>query len=262
MAYNKTTGSKIELLDMDKYPLVHIKKDTLDYINEIVSVCDEEVSWIFHVERDGRNYHIGDKVFIPNQRVHATTTEFEADDIITMLQQEPEFNHQLWRGWGHSHVKMPVNPSAQDRDTMIEFAGSCPFFLGMIHNKNGNIYSWIVDVDANSFYLDVPITVEGSNPFKEEVEGLVKDRVKPLKDETKTTTTTTPSTNTNNNTKNASRSEQNSKVKDSFTEDDYKAMYDVDAFSDEALEKMAEGSKKFMEMTDSEFNKWSQKNAI
>lgn len=168
-------NSTIKSFLKQSYPRVIIPANLLEYIREIVAQCEDEVSWVMEVtELKNYDYEI-ESVFIPRQKVHSVTTEFDASDIAHLMENEPTFNPEKWRGWGHSHVNMPVKPSSQDEKQMIEFANECDFFIGMIHNKDGEIFCWVVDSKRQIFVSDVEVCVVSE--YKSEVQQLLKERV-------------------------------------------------------------------------------------
>ena len=177
-------SNSIEGFLKGSYPLVVIPAHLLEYIREIVEQCPDEVSWVMEVtEKENYTYEI-DAVYIPRQKVHGTTTEFDAEDILHLMDNEPEFKPEKWRGWGHSHVNMGTTPSGQDKTTMMEFAKDCEFFVGMIHNKKGDVFCWVVDNTRNIFFKDV--TVEVYTEYEDEIKKLLKERVSKLVETPKT----------------------------------------------------------------------------
>lgn len=187
-------NSSIESFLKGSYPQVIIPAHLLEYIQEIVNQEKFEVSWVMEVtELENYSYMI-DAVYIPRQRVNGATTEFDAKDIIKLMDEEPNFKPEKWRGWGHSHVNFGVTPSGQDKKMMLEFSSSCDFFVGMIHNKRGEMFCWVTDTKRGIFFKDVEVVVESE--YEDEVRKLLKERVSELKVEPVVkTTTTTPTSN-------------------------------------------------------------------
>ena len=183
----------IESFLKGSYPRVTIPAWLMEYIREIVDQEKNEVSWVMEVTDKGNYDYNIDAVFIPRQRVNGATTEFNAQDIMKLLEEEPTFKPEKWRGWGHSHVNFGVTPSGQDRTMMMEFANTCDFFIGMIHNKKGDVFCWLIDNKREIFFKDVEVCV--ISEYQDEVAGLLKERVSILKvEEPPKTTKTTGST--------------------------------------------------------------------
>lgn len=170
--------SIVDFLDVS-HPEVRISQEMMAYIEEIVRQSVDEVSWVMEVvEKDNFVYEV-EGVYIPTQKVHATTTEFTGEDIMKLCEEEPEFSPEKWRGWGHSHVNMSVSPSGQDESQMLDFAKACDdFFVGMIHNKQGQFFCWLVDHKRKILFKDVYVNV--ISQYKEEIKKLLKDRVSKL----------------------------------------------------------------------------------
>jgi hypothetical protein len=179
-------SNSIEQYLDNSQPLVCISAECMEYIREIVDQCPDEVSWVMEVtELDNFIYEI-DAVYLPRQKVNGATTEFDAEDIAHLLDNEPTFDPAKWRGWGHSHVNMGVTPSGQDKKMMQEFAKDCEFFVGMIHNKKGEVFCWVVDNTRKLFIRDVEVQI--ISKYENEIKDLLKKRVSKLVEPPKTET--------------------------------------------------------------------------
>jgi hypothetical protein len=193
-------SNSIESFLKGNSPIVFIATHLLEYIQEIVKHCKDEVSWVMEATDLGDDYYEIDAVYIPTQRVNGATTEFDSKDIIKLMKDEPNFKPEKWRGWGHSHVNFGVTPSGQDKKMMLEFASTCEFFIGMIHNKRGEMFCWLTDNKRGIFFKDIEVCV--ISEYSDEVKKLLKERVTELKVETPpvtrgaTTTTTRAITTT------------------------------------------------------------------
>lgn len=168
----------VESFLKNSYPRVIIQANLLEYIREIVDQCKDEVSWIMEVTDLGNYDYEIESVFIPRQRVNGATTEFNADDIMHLMTNETTFDPDKWRGWGHSHVNMGVTPSGQDKKQMEEFANDCDFFIGMIHNKKGDMFCWMVDSKRGLFFKNVEVAIVSE--YENEISELLKERVSKL----------------------------------------------------------------------------------
>ncbi len=107
----------------------------------LVDEVTTEVGWLGSASRlNNGNYYI-DRIYLPTQEVHATTTELTpqgladlAMDIATRPGGLEEANRL--RFWGHSHVNMGTDPSGQDDDQVQLFKDNgCEWFIRGIFNK-------------------------------------------------------------------------------------------------------------------------------
>ena len=168
-----------EFLGERKEPKIKIPRNVLNKIEKIVKHLSTEVSWVCHAWRDGDDYVIDD-FFIPRQRVHGATTEFNAKNVLELM-REPGFDRTKWRCWGHSHVNFGTSPSLQDEDQMYAFGNAyCPFFIGGIHNKRGEMFYWVIDRDKGVFMENLPVEIIAPTPAGDkpiDIEAECKDKV-------------------------------------------------------------------------------------
>lgn len=126
-------------------PRILITPEAYKDMYQIVNLVDTEVGWIGNVSRLGNDFLI-QEVFLPEQEVHATTTEISsgglaiwATEMLLARADGLEVINGI-RFWGHSHVQMGTSPSWQDDSQMRIFAESCDdYFIRGILNKLGRM---------------------------------------------------------------------------------------------------------------------------
>lgn len=141
---------------------------------------DLEIGWMGTVERDGNDFKVTD-IFVPEQDVHATTTEITPeglDKLINKLLDEDRFdcinNMKLW---GHSHVNMGVTPSYQDKITAQELSTKDGFFIRLIANKKNMIKIDLWDYDKGIEYENLDMEVMMNVIQNEEVQNQIANNV-------------------------------------------------------------------------------------
>jgi hypothetical protein len=150
-------------------PYVLINKLALGKMWNYVDECYDEIGWLGTAYRSGRHFIIQD-VFLFHQEVHATTTEITVDGLTQFAEElltNPDMDGmEVWNNmkvWGHSHVRMGVDPSSQDNSQMGVFANSGhDWFIRIIANKLGELKIDLYDYSAGMMYLNVPWEVAQS----------------------------------------------------------------------------------------------------
>lgn len=150
-------------------PSILLSEDAYKDMAALVDLIDMEIGWLgsaFKLVKSNA-YYI-DKIFLPKQQVHHTTTEISeegvADMTMEILAEFPdeegmEIVNSI-RFWGHSHVNMETNPSNQDDRQMDAFIATCDdFFIRGIMNKKGKASFTIYDIENELIYEDVSWTV-------------------------------------------------------------------------------------------------------
>lgn len=147
-------------------PMVVIPRSVIEDMSAIIKVCPLEVSWLTLVKRVKPDRFLIYEVILPRQRVSAATTVIDpnwiADEWVKNLKPE-ELDEKLddLRGWFHSHILMPVDPSGQDDRQMNEFKkDGCSWFIRGIGNKVGDLKIDIFLFDSGVVFLDVPWTIQ------------------------------------------------------------------------------------------------------
>ncbi len=154
-------------------PKIFVSRDAYSKMYHFVDIGEEEVGWLGTAYQTRLGNFVIDEVFLVEQEVSAAQTELSEDGqaklaqhLIDTYEDGVEKVNRL-RFWGHSHVAMPTNPSAQDEKQMeVLRANGCPWFIRGILNKRGrmqfDIFLWesgvkIVDA-AWSIYNQVDYT--------------------------------------------------------------------------------------------------------
>lgn len=144
-------------------PTVYIKERALIKMNIYVDECADEVGWFGTAYRGEDGNILIDDVFLFDQEVNATTTEITPEGLSEFAQEvmsNKEDGVEIWdnlKMWGHSHVNMPLTPSAQDDKQMVEFKeGGHDWFIRLIANKQGLLKVDLYDYEAGVAYLDLP----------------------------------------------------------------------------------------------------------
>ena len=128
-------------------PTVYIALQAFVDMAIIVQEVQTEVGWLCSVKHiDKSNDLFLDKIYLPKQEVHSTTTELTpagladlATEIITKDPKNGPDEVNNIRGWFHSHSTMDVMPSGQDNEQMGLFKTQADWFLRGIVNKAGKM---------------------------------------------------------------------------------------------------------------------------
>lgn len=169
----------IRLLKQELNPIIYLPWDVKWSIDQIVKAHKDEVGWFGEARRLSEDEFIVDKIIVPGQDAHGTTTEIQNDDIVNIFTDYPEFDMDKWFYWGHSHGTMAsVDPSDQDFNTLLEYGANSPFFLGTIHNHAGKMHGFCTIKEKNLLYEDVIV----EEIEHEDVQNLV-DEIERLKAE-------------------------------------------------------------------------------
>ena len=154
---NKTTKEPMEERKID-LPKIFITYEALLKMNQIVNTCTAEVGWLGSVKTGKDGYYITD-VYLMKQSVSGVTTELDEDDLHDFFQNliinDPD-KYNTIKLWGHSHVKMPVNPSSQDDETFKEYYQDNPFFIRLIANQKEDMRIDIAIKEDGYIYYNVP----------------------------------------------------------------------------------------------------------
>lgn len=147
-------------------PVVLIPRSLIEDMSAIIRVCPVEVSWLTLVKRVKPDRFMIYEVILPRQGVGDATTVIDpnwiADEWVKNIKPE-ELDEKLddLRGWFHSHVSMPVDPSGQDDRQMSEFRkDGCSWFIRGIGNKLGDLKIDLFLFDSGVVYLDVPWMIQ------------------------------------------------------------------------------------------------------
>ena len=169
-------------VECDKKPIILMDVDTYSRIQKIVELSPEEVSWFSYVENTGDNiFKIKDAYIIPQKVTGAETemtTEGLSEFMTKTIKEKGMQYYKNIRCWGHSHVNMSVSPSGQDVKQIGEFNNG-EFYIMLIFNKKGDIYSEIRDFKNGFRYKGIPIMLDANvnqnvDDIKQELDEKVK----------------------------------------------------------------------------------------
>ena len=150
----------------------------------LVDYFDTEVGWYGLVER------LADKIFrvydvkICKQYVNGGKVDTKDDEndneVLKFFDSltDEEANHMHFQA--HSHVKMTTNASGidlQNQTDVIRNMGKTGFYIFQIWNKNGDINTYLYDLDNNVFYDKKDVVIE-----IEDDEGTLMDYIASIQD--------------------------------------------------------------------------------
>jgi hypothetical protein len=151
----------------------------------LVDYFDTEVAWYGLVERLGeKEFRVYD-VKVCKQIVTGGKVDTEDEDALEFFSNltDEEANHMHFQA--HSHVKMSTEASGvdlQNQADTIRNMGKTGFYIFQIWNKNGDINTYLYDLDNNVFYnrKDVVVQIEDSlgtlDNFIDSIADLVTER--------------------------------------------------------------------------------------
>lgn len=140
--------------------VIIIFKEAYEKIMALVNECDKEIAWHCTIERTENNtFTIKDVLVFPQTVTGCTVTSDDTEyaNWVMSLSDE-QFNSM--RCHCHSHVNMGVHPSGVDTQYQQDMLANLQdYYIFMIFNKRGNIYSIIYDVQNNIVFEDDDIVV-------------------------------------------------------------------------------------------------------
>lgn len=188
-----TAEPKVRLLN-ELVPVVVIRREALQKIGAYVGLMDKEIGWLMSVERHQGEGSRGEDIFeivdcyLFDQQVHSSTTEIDAESIGVLAHQlmtaDPENGHHLvnsLKGWGHSHVQMPVSPSGQDDKQMDDFGSTVSnWMLRLIANKKGDLKIDLWDYERGLVITDLRWVAQSliEQDFLESVASEIEQKVR------------------------------------------------------------------------------------
>lgn len=170
-------------------PMIYITPEAYMKIQCLVDENDLEVGWFGSVERSGDEYVIYD-IFLFEQEVEEAETEMDAKSIaklsIELINNGKEKEVNELRFWGHSHVKMAVNPSTTDESTALAFQeNDCDWFICGIFNKGRDIRIDFYDFVHRELWTELPAIIgdpaqysDIAKSLKSQIKELVYERVR------------------------------------------------------------------------------------
>lgn len=144
-----------------------------------------EVGWLGSISRLPTGDFYIDEVFLLEQTVNGANTTITPDGYEALIMKLLETGRKdvinKLKFWGHSHVHMDVEPSAQDEDTlnMLKPDTEADFFLRGIFNKNEKIKFTLYDYVHNLIIDNAPWEMEVIIPegLEESINQEIKNKV-------------------------------------------------------------------------------------
>lgn len=174
----------VKVLYEKQEPKIYMMPNAAYKMRYYIDNSKDEIGWLGFVRKEDNNYIIED-VFLMKQKVHAATTEIDAEGLANlavelMKTEEGREKYNKLRLWGHSHVNMSTGASSQDDRQMEDFA-TADYFIRLIGNKKGEWNVCLYDYENNVLWSELPlyyhmdITVSNEDLDKE-----IKDNVSKL----------------------------------------------------------------------------------
>lgn len=161
-------------------PVVYIRPIAYLKMLSYVEQADKEMGWLVIAFKEGDDYIIHDCI-IPKQQVSAVTCEIDPEGIqnimYELLAQDLDDYASSIKGWCHSHVDMPVNPSVQDDNQMYDFEEGNEWFIRGILNKKGDMKFDVFDYTNQLIYEDLDVKIEIPSDIIKETTKEIKDNV-------------------------------------------------------------------------------------
>lgn len=129
---------------------------------KLIQTCTGEVGWQGTVSRKDNVFVIED-IFVYPQTVTGATVTTDELEYAQWLMKLPIKHVKKLRFQAHSHVNMPVSPSATDIELYKNFIKTLTdddFYIFMIMNKHKNFNVWLYDLKTNLRYSTDEITVK------------------------------------------------------------------------------------------------------
>ena len=148
----------------------------------LVDYFSTEVGWYGLVERVSPTIFRVYDVKVCKQYVNGAKVDTEDEDTLEFFGNltDEEADHMHFQA--HSHVRMSTSASGvdlQNQQDVIKNMGKTGFYIFQIWNKNGDINTYLYDLDNNVFYdkKDVEINIEDSLGILDDFIGSVEDLV-------------------------------------------------------------------------------------
>lgn len=160
--------------------LIEINVSELAYkqMNSIIKNSSEEVGWLLVVDRVDNEFNI-EECIILEQEVNGVTCELSqqalndlAMELLTTGQDEL---YSRIGGWCHSHVNMPILPSAQDNEQMKYFSENNNWFIRGIGNKKGELKFDLFDYETGMIYEDVKWSLKREESIQKRIDLLRRE---------------------------------------------------------------------------------------
>ena len=157
-----------EELKPEEKPTIIFTDKTIKMVRALVDECEKEIAWNGTVtwDQESNTYTVDNIIMFP-QIVTGTSVDVDETKYAMWLSTLSDDTFNRLRFHGHSHVRMPVNPSGVDTSYQKDMlAQISDFYIYMIFNKNGAMYACIYNIIENRFYdvsdinLDIEINEE------------------------------------------------------------------------------------------------------
>ena len=128
-------------------------------MTHIVKVHDKEIAWHGVVERRPKNQYLVQDILIYPQTVTGVTVDADTDEYPKWLIENRDLINKM-RLQGHSHVNMGVTPSSTDEQYYAELSAQVSdFYIFIILNKSGAVYTRLYDFENGIEYEAVPVKI-------------------------------------------------------------------------------------------------------
>ncbi len=155
-----------EVIFTPAVPTVYLTPEAYKRMCLYVELAPLEVGWLGTVSKLESGDFLIEEVFLVEQQVMAAETELSVAGIEKLVLElvgsgDAGFDKaNKLHFWGHSHVRMPTNPSFTDENTMRRFsAEGHEFYVRGIFNKFGQANFDVYYCQAGYRLLDVPWAV-------------------------------------------------------------------------------------------------------
>lgn len=146
----------------------------------LVQEHNEEIGWYGTVEKHAnKNYIITDILVYP-QHTSSATIEQDEDKMFDFEMSLTDAQINSKRMQGHSHVNMGTTPSHTDETFYSQLLTQVnDFFLVLIINKGGSLFTRFYDIENNVIYENLPIIIidELGNNLKEWVDTELETKI-------------------------------------------------------------------------------------
>lgn len=147
-------------------PTVYLTPEAYKRMCLYVELAPLEVGWLGTVRKLTSGNFLIEEVYLVEQEVMAAETELSVAGIEKLVLELIESGDagfdkaNMLHFWGHSHVRMPTNPSFTDENTMRRFAAEGhEFYVRGIFNKFGQANFDVYYCEVGYRLLDVPWAV-------------------------------------------------------------------------------------------------------
>lgn len=150
-----------------------------DMVRIMEGAGTDEVGWYLTTPAD--DMFSVNNLYLPNQKVHGATTEFDSDEKENDAQSDFMIENMgdRFTVWCHSHVNMTPTPSGQDDTQITELVEACDGleWIRLIMNKSLKYTCILSDgITERDVEIEIVDNQEGYQPKYKEV----KDKVKKL----------------------------------------------------------------------------------